>query len=88
MRAALCFLPSARFSVVVGPGLGVGQGGERGQEEGARPLNSSMRTDTQWAATPSSPAWARVTPTTALAAARKYVRTGSRPSGLSFDPDA
>jgi hypothetical protein len=34
------------------------------------------------------PAWTRITPTTALAAARKYIRTGNRPPGLYFDPNA
>ena len=34
------------------------------------------------------PAWTRVNPDTAIAAAREYVRTGVRPVALSFDPNA
>jgi len=34
------------------------------------------------------PAWTRVSPTTAVTAAREYVRTGGRLSGLYFDPNA
>jgi len=34
------------------------------------------------------PAWTRVTPQQAVAAAREYVVTGARPTCLRFDPDA
>ena len=34
------------------------------------------------------PAWTRVRPATALAAAREYVLTGNRPPWLSFNPNA
>ena len=34
------------------------------------------------------PAWTRVTPATAVEAAREYVRSGGRDTGLKFDPNA